>query len=144
MAITFTPRRGAILMCDFGPNASGAATFPLLKAPVGMPPEIWKVRRAIVVSPDALNHRHAASPGMCIVVPLSATKPKTVGDHDVPITRGSYKSLTVDVWARCASVTAVSHGRLDRPFAGRRYISEYVAPTDMSRIEAGLRAALGM
>jgi hypothetical protein len=29
MAITFTPRRGGILMCDFGPDPADPLTFPL-------------------------------------------------------------------------------------------------------------------
>lgn len=130
MPITFAPRRGAILMCDFDM--------------AGVPPEMRKVRRVVVASPTALNHRHARGPGVCSVVPFSATPPDTPGMHDVLFEPGAYRSLSVPVWAKCAALTLVSHARLDRPLAGRFYVSEYLSPADTARIEAGLRAALGL
>ncbi len=144
MPITFAPRRGAILMCDFGPDGSDPATFPLRTGPIGMPPEIWKARRVVVVSPDGLNHRHGRGPGLCVVVPFSATPPRTPGLEDVFFPARSYRSLTVDVWAACGSPSRVSHDRLDRVKGGQVFRSDMLTVLDMARIEAGLKAGLGL
>jgi uncharacterized protein YifN (PemK superfamily) len=144
--ITFTPQRGAILMCDFGPDPLDPATFPLLKAPVSMGPEMWKVRRVIVVSTNALNHKHAKQPGLCTVVPCSATPPHSEEDWDVFFDAKSYPTITRPVWAKCAMTTVVSHARLDRvSIRGKAGIrSDFLMSADMSRVEAGIRAALGL
>jgi len=144
VSITFAPRRGAILMCDFGPDAQDPNTFPLRKPPVAVPPEIWKVRRVVVVSNDAINHKHGRAPGVCLVVPFSATPPNTPEPWDVLFPARSYRSLTRDVWAKCASVGIVSHARLDRVIAGQGYRTDFLTAVDMARIEAGLRAALSL
>lgn len=131
MTINFTPRRGAILMCNFDM--------------ANVPPEMRKVRRVVVVSPTEANHRHGIGPGVCLVVPLSATPPRLGGVVDVPIPAGRYRCLSkVDVWAKCGSVTLVSHARLSRPKIGQTYPSDYLSREDMARVEAGLLAALGL
>ena len=144
MAITFTPRRGGILMCDFGPDPSDPLTFPLGKPPVGVTPELWKIRQVTVVSPATLNHKHGAGPGVCLVVPFSATPPKTEDPWDVPFEARSYLSLPKASWAKCAAVTLVSHARLDRVLAGRGYRGDFLSAADLVRVEDGLRAALGL
>ena len=142
MAITFTPRRGGILMYAFGPDPRDPTTFPLDRPPVSVTPEMWKTRRVIVVSNDRLNHRHGTGPGLCLVVPCSATPPATPGPWDVPFVARSYRAFTKDIWASCASIIRVSHHRLDRVIAGRGYRGEFLSAADMARIEAGMRAAL--
>ena len=144
MSITFTPRRGAILMCDFGPDPLDSRTFPLNVPPVSTAPEVWKRRRAIIVSDNRLNHKHGAGPGLSTVVPCSATPPNTPGPWDVPFAARSYRSFTLDVWANCASLFRVSHDRLDRVIAGQGYRGDFLRPADMARVEDGLRAALGL
>lgn len=144
MSIPFTPRRGGILMCEFGPDPLDAATFPLRKPPVSVAPEMWKPRRVIVISDDRLNHKHGAGPGLCSVVPCSATEPMSVGPWDVPFAERSYRSFTKPVWASCASVIRVSHARLDRVLAGRTYCNEFLSGSDMARLEIGMRAAFGL
>jgi uncharacterized protein YifN (PemK superfamily) len=144
MAISFTPRRASILMCDFGPDPNEPSTYPLQMPPLSVSPEMWKFRRVVVVSVDALNHRHGRAPGLCAVVPFSATAPGTMGRWDIFIPVGSYRSLTLNVWAKCAAILQVSHSRLDRPLAGRSYIAEQINPADFARIEGGMRAALGL
>jgi uncharacterized protein YifN (PemK superfamily) len=100
MPITFHPKAGQVLMCDF-------KGYIL--------PEIVKVRPVVVVSP---NHwkRH----GIVTVVPLSTTAPSPVEAYHYclvgnPIPGG----LQVDVWAKCDLVAAVSIERLDRIKLGR-------------------------
>jgi uncharacterized protein YifN (PemK superfamily) len=131
-------------MCDFGPDPKDPATFPLRKPPVGMPPELWKVRQVAVVSPAVLNHRHALGPGLCLVIPFSASPPVTPEPWDVFFVAKSYQSLTRDSWAKCASVTLVSHHRLERPFGRPGRVAEYLSAKDLDRIGAGLKAALGL
>jgi uncharacterized protein YifN (PemK superfamily) len=130
VTIAFVPQRGQILMCDF--------------SMAHVPPEMRKQRRAVVVSPRSYNARHGQGPGRCIVVPFSASPPKTLKPSDVPFPTGPYKSLTVDTWAICEAVMNVSHERLDRVATGQRFLSEAVAAADMARIEDGLRHALGL
>ena len=144
MAITFTPRRGAILMCDFGPDPLDPHTVPVYVPPVSAAPEIWKNRRVIVVSDDRLNHPHGHGPGLCTVVPCTSREPKTAGPWDVAFAARSYRSFTLNVWASCAALIRVSHVRLDRVIAGRGYRGDFLRPDDMARIEAGIRAAFGL
>jgi uncharacterized protein YifN (PemK superfamily) len=131
-------------MCDFGQDPSDPATYPVNAPPLPMTPEIWKLRRAVVVSTNALNHPHGRGPGLCSVVPFSATRPGKVGPWDIFIPVGSYRSLTADVWAKCASTAQVSHGRLDRVLAGRGFIQENMTATDLALIENGIKAAFIM
>src|SRR5689334_5074292 len=117
MPITFTPQRGAILLCDFGPDPLDRTTFPLRVPPVSMAPEVWKWRRAVVVSTTGVNHKHGTGPGVCLVVPFSATPPGKEKPYDVFFAARSYRSFTRDVWAKCGAITHVSHARLDRVIA---------------------------
>lgn len=130
MAILFVPQRGQILICDFDM--------------AGVPPEMRKQRRAVVVSPRSANHRHGQGPGRCVVVPFTATPPRFASPADVAFGVGAYRSLTVPTWAACGSVATVSHARLDRVAAGRSYIVESLTIADLARIEEGLRHAFGL
>lgn len=56
----------------------------------------------------------------------------------------SYRSLTVNVWAACGSPFRVSHDRLDRVKGGQVFRSDMLTAPDMVRVEAGLRAGLGL
>lgn len=134
MSINFVPERGRILMCNFDMAR--------------VPPEMEKVRRVVVVSPRSYNRRHGSKPGRCLVVPFSATNPAHhLTPADVPFDATTYRSLTVETWAVCSAVMTVSHDRLDRvPIRlGRRimYSAEMLSGADMTRVELGLRHALG-
>lgn len=144
MAITFTPRQGGILMCDFGPNPADPLNFPLEKPPVGMTPELWKFRQVVVISPAVLNHKHGAGPGVCLVVPFSASPPLSPAAWDVPFAGRAYPSLPKASWAKCASITHVSHARLDRVLVGRGYRGDFLSAADLGRVQDGIRAALGL
>ncbi|MBS9478988.1 type II toxin-antitoxin system PemK/MazF family toxin [Ancylobacter radicis] len=129
MTISFAPRRGTILMCDFGDAR--------------VPPEMEKLRRAVVVSDTTLNHRHGRAPGLCTVVPFSGTPPHSPRPCDVFIPVGRYRSLTIDVWAKCAMLTNVSHERLDRiQTVGGYRNTEDLNAEDMLALEDALRSVL--
>lgn len=130
MPIRFTPKRSAILICDF------EAAF--------IPPEMRKVRRVVVLSPTTHNLWRSWDPGTSTVVPLSATPPRGADARSVPIPAGRYRSVTVPVWAKCGMVATVSNARLDRVFGRGGALSEFMALADMVAIEAGIRAALDL
>lgn len=123
--IRFTPERGQILLCDYDM--------------AGVPPEMRKTRRVVVVSPRSYN-----SAGRCVVVPFSATRPHTMEPSHIPFESMTYKALTVQTWAICDTVSHVSFGRLDRVKVGKTFLRETLSVDDMARIEHGLRHALGM
>jgi uncharacterized protein YifN (PemK superfamily) len=131
MPITFMPRRGTILLCDFDVAC--------------VPPEMNKRRPVIVLSRYEMNHRHARAAGHCTVVPTSATQPRTVGPEDVFVPVGTYWSFGLDTWVKCKMVCTMSHDRLDLFFRfGKRHPSEFLTDKDMARVEAGVRYALGL
>ena len=131
MAITFTPKRGAILMCNF------EMAF--------VDPEMRKVRQALVVSIRDNNHRHALLAGTCTVIPFSTIKPKTLSPDDVFIEEGTYWSLSEDCWARCKMITTVSHDRLRLVLKDSRPApTEFVSDSHMEEVEEGIKFALGL
>lgn len=131
MAITFAPKRGAILMCDFDMAC--------------VPPEMRKVRQVVVVSPDGMNHRHGRVAGTCTVVPFTTVRPGTIGPDDVFIPSRSYWSLPKDSWARAKMVATVSHDRLDLVLRnGRRHPTEFISQLHLGAIEVALKHALGI
>lgn len=138
--INFTPRRGAILMCDFGPEG-WTAPRPTTQGPISVRPEVAKTRRCIVVSDEQYNHRHGGGAGLCIVVPCSATEPRILDATMVLLLMANYRAFTRDVWVKTTLVTSVSHARLERPRIGRDYVSDYVSRIDMALIEVALRSA---
>src|SRR4051812_2665468 len=77
--------------------------------------------------------------------PLQRHHAQDRGDTDVFFAARSYRSFTADVWADCAAPIRVSHVRLDRVIAGwGGYRSDFLTPEDIARVEAGLRAGLGL
>lgn len=128
MPLTFHPRRGTVLMCDFRTGFK--------------PPEMVKLRPVVVVS--------GKGTGVCTVVPLSTTEPH-------PVERWHHlldpKSLpapfqTEPTWAKCDMVTTVSLERLDRVQVGRdaagkrMFVAHKVSSIDLLAIENGLIHAL--
>ena len=131
MSITFAPRRGAILLCDF----DAARVHP----------EMDKKRQAIVISATRFNHRHGSFAGLCTVVPTSSKTPRTVGPEDVLIPTGKYWSFSVDSWVRCKMVTTVSHDRLDLLLKdGRSTRTEFLDESDIRRVLAAIRHIIEM
>ena len=143
MKINFVPRRGAILICDFGPEG-WAAPRPTTRGPIGVRPEIPKQRRCVVVSPEAQNGCDRDGFGLCVAVPLSST-PATEGDPTaVFIPAGRYRSITADVWAKCSMLASVSHARLSRPNIRGHYVAEWFSRSDMALVGAALKASLDL
>lgn len=127
MAITFIPKRGSVLMCDFD------MAF--------VPPEMVKYRQVVVLSVQGLNHRHGIAPGLCTVVPFSIVAPSTPGFDDIYFAAGSYRSLKKESWAKCRMICTVSHERLGLVRGLRRI--EQLSSFDLGKIENAVSLVLG-
>jgi uncharacterized protein YifN (PemK superfamily) len=130
MPIAFVPIRRQILICDFEYGR--------------IDPSMGKIRRALVVSPRSYNRRHGMGPGRCIVGPFSATPPPELTPAHVPFAADVYPSLSEMTWAVCDCIRSVSHDRLDRVNVGGNYLSEMISEEDMTRVESGMRHAIGI
>ncbi len=102
--ITFHPKRGTVLMCDF---TTGFRQ-----------PEMVKKRHVVVVSPRYRRHT-----GLCLVVPFSTVAPHEIEDHHHIIRCGKYPFFDPvrDVWAKADMLTCVCFERLDRVLINGRY-----------------------
>lgn len=120
MAITFHPKAGAVLVCDFRGYVE---------------PEIVKMRPVVVVSPN-----HLRRPGLVTVIPLSTTPPLYVEAyhyllHGNPVPGSEAEA----VWAKCDLIATVSIERLDRKKVSRgHYAVGYVS---MEQVRAMRRCA---
>ncbi|NLS95397.1 MAG: hypothetical protein GXX96_24915 [Planctomycetaceae bacterium] len=131
MPITFHPKPGQVLMCDFNTGFR--------------PPEMVKKRLVVVVS---RKNRELAT-----IVPLSSTAPMPVEpchhemqDASLPL---SFRGRRT--WAKCDMLTTVGYWRLDRvqigkhPTTGNRmYVSQVVSPEDLAGIRRAILHVLGL
>jgi len=132
MPLTFHPKPGMVLICDFTTGFK--------------PPEMVKRRPVVVISP-----RPRRKTQLCIVVPLSSTPPVPVeGCHH----RLDPESLpgqlsTKPTWAKCDMIATVSLDRLDRVKLGRDakgkrlYSTQTVSAADFKEIQHSVIHALG-
>jgi mRNA interferase MazF len=132
MALTFFPRAGALVMCDFGAGGFKA-------------PEMVKNRPSVIVS--------RKSGRIAIVVPLSTQEPSPFEPCHVEM---SMESLPNGLrgercWAKCDMVSHVAHWRLDRikngkcPRTGKRlYVTPQITAIDLDQIRQALRHVLSL
>jgi mRNA interferase MazF len=125
MAITFHPRPGTVLICDFSTGFR--------------PPEMVKRRPLVVVSPRRRHHS-----GLCLVVPFSTVSPKPVEAFHYVIPAGAYAFLhsQKDVWAKGDMLSCVAFHRLDRVLLNGRYVAPSLRPGDFAAIQLTILAAL--
>ena len=132
MALTFRPRPGTLLMCDFNTGFK--------------PPEMTKRRPVVVISP----RRRRLMSKLCTVVPLSTAVPNPVepfhhrmNPRSVPVELGTQES-----WAKCDMLYTVSMERLDRVLVNRDGRRVFIAPRvlneDLDAIRRGVTSALGL
>ena len=131
MAITFHPKQGTLLMCDFNTGFK--------------PPEMVKKRLVVVIS-----HKNR---DLATVVPLSGTEPVPIERchhemHGASLPPGFQRGR---MWAKCDLVTTVGFGRLDRvrigkhPTTGKRmYYSKPVCEQDLTAIQNAVLYVLGL
>ncbi len=126
MAITFHPKAGMVLACDFRGYIA---------------PEIVKTRQVVVISPN-----HLLRPGLCTVVPLSTTAPNTICDYHYRIIGNPVPGdTTPEIWAKCDLVAAVSYDRLDRIKLSRgNYIVGNLSMNQVRAIRLAVARSLGL
>lgn len=125
MALTFQPRPGTVVMCDF----SGYVV-----------PEMVKVRPVVVIARNRRNRQ------LVTVVPLSTSAPSNLEDHHHQLSENPLPGKApVTCWAKCDMIATVSLARLDRYKVARR---QFVAPSlpepDFKAIQAAVISALGL
>ena len=126
MPITFHPRPGTVLMCDF---TTGFIV-----------PEIVKMRPVVIVSPH-----HIRRPDLYTVVPLSQTAPDPEEPYHVHFPHTPVAGGQGPCWAKCDLVVSVAAQRLDRKKIGRgMYRVTNVTPPQLEAIMAGIKYALGL
>jgi uncharacterized protein YifN (PemK superfamily) len=125
MPITFHPKAGMVLVCDF----RGAVD-----------PEIGKVRPVVVISPN-----HPRRPGLVTVVPLSATRPNPIRAFHQQLSQSLLPGRASEVWAKCDLVTSVAVARLDRVRVGRgEYSVGRVSDEELRRIRLAAALSFGV
>lgn len=128
--LTFHPKRGMVLMCDF-------AGFQA--------PEMTKRRPVVIVGEEGDGRE-----GTCLVVPLSTRAPDPVRGFHHQLEPSSLPSRMRGnvTWAKCDMLTTVACHRLDRYMNGqdalgkRLYVTHLVTDVDMRAIRRGVLVAL--
>ena len=133
MPLTFHPKPGMVLICDFNTG---------FKAP-----EMIKRRPVVVISP-----RPRRSNRLCTIVPLSTTAPNPVEPfhHRMDPCSLPGKLARRETWAKCDMLATVSLERLDRVMVGKEsggkriYVAEQILAEDLEAIRRGVMIALGI
>ena len=121
MPITFRPKPGQVLYCDFKGYIS---------------PEIVKTRPVVVVSPA-----HFSRLNLVTVVPLSTTAPNPIEGHHYKLLGNPIPgSAALEVWAKCDLFATVCFDRLDRVKVGRG--NYQTGGVSMDQVKAIRRAGL--
>jgi uncharacterized protein YifN (PemK superfamily) len=126
MGITFHPKPGQVLFCDFT-----GYVFP----------EIVKTRPVVVISPA-----HLVRPGLVTVVPLSTTEPDPVQAYHYKLQGNPVPGSTAtETWAKCDLFATVSLQRLDRVKVARGdYRTGAVSMEQVKAIRRACLVALGV
>ncbi|MGN7437302.1 MAG: type II toxin-antitoxin system PemK/MazF family toxin [Alcanivorax sp.] len=134
MALTFHPKPGTIVVCDYSTGFRE--------------PEMVKRRPAIVVSPRLRRRK-----GLCSVVPLSTTEPTHVMPYHylLKLERPLPHPWGTDqMWVKGDMISTVSLTRLDLirdkriPGQPRRYIKVSVKADQFDAIKASILNGLGI
>jgi uncharacterized protein YifN (PemK superfamily) len=120
MPITFHPKAGTVLMCDFDGYVA---------------PEMVKTRPVVIVSGSHLPRR-----GLFGVVPLSGTEPDPIEAYHYKLPKNPIHEWGGDMWAKCDMVCTVRTERLDRiKLAGRNYVTRAVSQDELEAIRGCLK-----
>ncbi|WP_026345121.1 type II toxin-antitoxin system PemK/MazF family toxin [Novispirillum itersonii] len=133
MPITYHPKIGTLVLCDFTTGF--------------LPPEMVKRRPAVVISPPIGLRKE-----LCTVVPISTTVPVPAVPWQVEITLDPPLPSPWDAgphWVKADMVFAASFSRLDlfrlpRRDGKRQYLEQRVTDGDLRRIRGCLLASLGL
>lgn len=135
MALTYHPRPGEILLCNYDTGF--------------VAPEMTKRRPVVVVSPR-LRRRN----DLVAVIPLSTTQPVPIEPYPceiVLLTPLPAPCHAPKMWAKCDMLATVALGRLDRFRAkrtahqpGRSYLSGQLTDPQFAEIRRAILCGLGM
>ncbi|EKT4493997.1 type II toxin-antitoxin system PemK/MazF family toxin [Pseudomonas putida] len=127
MALTFQPKEGDVLMCDFRGYEE---------------PEMVKKRHAVVI------RRHRTNSKLVTVVPLSTTAPEEMMDYHVQL-ESMLKQGGEVCWAKSDLVATVGLNRLDRckmrdRNGNRQYVTFKLNAQDLQQVKDAVKTALGL
>lgn len=123
MALSFQPKVGGVLMCDFDGFVE---------------PEMIKKRPVVVIARNRCNQK------LVTVVPLSTTEPDIMEAHHyrLPINPVPFQKAKV-CWAKCDMVATLSIDRMDRlKDARHQRVIPVVSAIDLAAIRLGVVNAL--
>ncbi len=125
MPITFHPKAGMVLMCDFDGYIA---------------PEMVKTRPVVIVSPN-----HLERGGLYTVVPMSATAPAKPQPYHLKLANNPMPKGDNEVWIKCDMVATVCVARLDRIKVSRgAYTVCQVTPQELTAIRECLKYVIGI
>jgi mRNA interferase MazF len=132
MALSYHPKEGEVLKCDFGGFTE---------------PEMTKGRYVVVVSPKFIERGRLVT-----VVPLSLTAPNPVMDYtcEMGTLLPQNEGKEIVVWAKCDMLMAASFTRLspwwvEKKQGGQRIYKPIVlSDADLKKIKCGVLHSLGM
>ncbi len=125
MALTFQPRPGFVVMCDF-------RGYEL--------PEMVKIRPVVVLA------RNRKARQLVTVVPLSTTRPEPLERHHHELARNPLPGNEhLTCWAKCDMVATVALARLDRFKSARRtYVTPELELAEFQAVQLATATALGL
>lgn len=111
-------------------------------------PEMIKRRPVVVISP-----RFRQRDGLCTVVPLSTTKPRTVCEYHCqlsfdPVLPAPYSEALM--WVKADMICAVSFDRLSLPYMGkdqdgkRLYDIRHISDVDLRQVQVCVLNGMGL
>lgn len=122
MALSFQPKVGSVLMCNFDGFVE---------------PEMVKKRPVVVVA------RNRGNSQLVTVVPLSTTAPDVLGSHHHPLPFNPvpvYKGT--QCWAKCDMIATVSIARMDRLKDKQVRVTPQIPQADLAAIQLCVVKAL--
>jgi uncharacterized protein YifN (PemK superfamily) len=136
MALNYEPKRGAVLMCEYGPNPHNITAPGVMNGPLAVSPEMYKLRHVMVIS--------APSSRLVAVVPFSTDPPLYPKNHHHKIPRGKYPFFIpgTDIWLKGDMVASVSTVRLSRCLVGGKPGNCYLDDFDKAKVLECVKQAL--
>nr|WP_294504586.1 type II toxin-antitoxin system PemK/MazF family toxin [uncultured Rhodopila sp.] len=126
---------GQIVMVEFGPDPRQVAAPGIMTGPLGVLPEMYKLRHCIVVSTTI---------GLTTIVPLSSKPPPHPRPLHFRLPAGKYPgtSVTEDSWTKSDLLTTVSNDRVDRVLVAGRRTTVLLDAGDLKAVRAAVLHAL--